>query len=92
MVIVLRVTDSSDNGRPPALVAVKRCAPAAHHSTTAAAVRVKAPGVDSATGEYVRELVATAPPLIPEQLYRLRGLILHAKAADKTSSPSCKTV
>lgn len=88
VVIVVRVTDSSDNGRHPAHTVVERCAPAGHHPTTAAAALAGSPRGDSTTWEYVREVVAAAPPLTPEQFYRLRGLILHAKPAEKASRAS----
>jgi len=79
VVIVVRLTDSFDGSRRPARKVVERCEAAGRHPGTAPAALAEPPRGDSITREYVREVVAAAPPLTPEQVHRLRTLLLDAR-------------
>lgn len=92
MVIVVRVTDSSYNSRRPVRTVMESCAAVGRHPNTAAAALADLPHDDRTTWEYVRKVVAAAPPLTPEQFHRLRALILAAKPVERAGRAAAEGV
>lgn len=90
MAIIVRVIDSFDGSRRPARKVVEPCEAAGRRPGTATAALAEPPRGDPIMWEYVREVVAAAPPLTPEQVHRLQTLLLDVRPVAMASRAAAK--